>query len=76
MMVWGDGDPGTWEATMTDAIKAGDKCECWVNGRVVVVRIVRVQPFASGVKIVFQNAARPGRMMERYSPHDFRKLPS
>lgn len=59
-------------------IMAGDKCECYVNGRRLVVTIVSVQPFGGlgDVKIIFVNADKPGRKMERYSPHDFRKLPA
>lgn len=55
-------------------VTVGGVYECFVSGRRLVVKILAVVPFGSGVKIVFQDARRPGRKMERYSPHDFREI--
>lgn len=60
---------------MATEVKAGCEYECYVNGRVMIVKILSVVPFGLGsVKIVFQNAKYPGRKMERYSAHDFRAI--
>ena len=53
----------------------GREYECYVNGRVLVVRILSIVPFGLGsVKITYVNAKKPSRKMERYSPHDFREI--
>ncbi len=58
-----------------ETLKVGESYECFVNGRVMVVKILEVKDFGlGGVKIVFQNARFPGRKMERYSARDFREV--
>ncbi len=54
----------------------GELYECYVNGKRIVVKILEVKPFGSGIKILFQDAANPGRKMQRYSTHDFRPIPA
>lgn len=55
-------------------VQPGVECECYVNGRPIRVKIVSILPFARGVKIIFVDARKPGRKMERYSEHDFRPV--
>lgn len=50
----------------------GSQYECFVNGRVMLVQILKVEQFGGGTRVIFQNAKNPGKKMERYSVHDFR----
>lgn len=62
---------------MADLV-VGGLYQCWVSDgkakRVITVRVLSIAPFGGGVKVVFQDARKPGRKMERYSTLDFRPV--